>query len=166
MELGRPLAEVRRSWVQTSRVAAKRLLGEVVPPDEKPAQQAKKRRVKTYVTEIEMSNMLFMSTGKSIAYFNIEKDADGEYPDAYTWPHLNACLDRASPNVAMDSHLGYGHLKFNVHVDWDLEHDTKNSSNAAMRDTGLWRGHVSLVSAHNCTYGSALSPARHDQITD
>ena len=98
------------------------------------------RRVKTYVTEIEMSNMLFMSTGKSIAYVIIEKDANGEYPDAYTWPHLNACLDRASPNVAMDSHLGYGDAKLNVNVDWDLEHDTKNSSNAAMRDTGLWRG--------------------------
>ena len=63
----------------------------------------------------------------------------------------------------MDGFLGHGD-SYNIHIDWDLEHDTKNSGHNALKEVGLWKPLVTWVACHNAVYGSKMSPGRFQQI--
>ena len=95
--------------------------------------------------------------------FKPPRNADGNLACPFTWQHLALNLDRAANNISMDSFLGHRAL-LNIHVDWDGEHDAKNSGNSALKENNQWRFFVTMVACHNATHGSAMAPARHKQI--
>ena len=108
--------------------------------------------------------MLKGSAGQTLARYHINPESE-LFQRPFEWPHLNFCLDRAANNICMDNYFAYV-ANLNVHCDWDVEHDSKNSGNQALKDAGLWKFHVTMVAAHNCTYGSQMSPARSKQIRE
>ena len=52
------LAHARARWLQVSRGAAKRKLGEALGPEDQAHHEPKKRHVKTHAAMMEVSNML------------------------------------------------------------------------------------------------------------
>ena len=91
--------------MKMSRMQAKRKLGETITKEDMVSNRPPLKRIKTYITEMELNNMLMQTCNKTLAHFRIEEDDDGNLPDPFTWPHLSLCPDKASPNVCMDHHL-------------------------------------------------------------
>ena len=149
--------------MKMSRMQAKRKLGETITKEYMVSTRPPMKRIKTYITEMELNNMLMQTCNKTLAHFRIEQDDDGNLLDPSTWPHLSLCPDKASPNVCMDHHLSLS-VGLNISCDWDLEHDTKNSGNGALNDAKLMRFFKVMIACHNVTYGSTLSPPRAKQI--
>lgn len=155
-----------QGWKVASRSAVLRKLGEAVPKEEQFKSEPPLKRIKTLANILETNNMHTIASTHSLARYRIKMLPSGEWElSPYLWPHLSLCPDRAAPNIATDCFLGQ-HVLLNVHTDWDLEHDYKNSGNQALKDNRLWKMWVAMTAAHNCTYGSQLSPARFFQIKE
>ena len=102
----------------------------------KPLRQ--KKRVQTYLTMRQTSNILKQTTTRSTKYFQILPGADGKLPDPYGWPHLGMSTDRAAENVSADCFYG-GPLKLNYTNDWDISRDVSNTVKNALKQSGLWK---------------------------
>lgn len=152
------------AWRERSRWLAKRKMG--ITCDEKVAPQRKRRRVKTYQAVISVSNMIEQMCGVDLGHFFVPMTPDGKLTSPFTWPHLNLACDQGADMMALDHYLGYGR-RCNVHCDWD---PTQGAHNGAFKDSlkevGLWRHMLGMMSAMNTAYVSTMPPPRMQQVRD
>ena len=50
--------EARNAWMKMSRMQAKRKLGETITKEDRVSNRPPMKRIKTYITEMELNNML------------------------------------------------------------------------------------------------------------
>lgn len=166
-ELGGPEAAkaARESWARQALFMAKRKKG-IDTGNEKAEPCRKRRRVKTLQTILSVNNMLEQCCGVGLDHFVPKKGANGKLPSPFDWPHANLATDQGSDNICMDHFWGY-QLQANVHTDWDTTHGAHNDTcKDALKQCGLWRHTLSMMSAMNAAYGSTMSPPRLQQIRD
>lgn len=155
----------RRRWTAFGRSFVKRKLGLLVGKEHAPPPPPKRRRTKSFVTMMQVDNMLRGSVGASLADFQIRPGADGEFADPFTWRSLNLALDMGADMVCMFHYLCYD-KQLNLSADWDLAHSSSNAAKNALKGCKLWTHQVLMSAASNCVYGSTLSPPRLQQIRE
>jgi hypothetical protein len=153
-------------WRLVSQKLAKRQLGLEDKTKDQP--QRKRRRLKTFQTMMSLSNMLRQMTGRGLERFYVPRNEAGKFTtDPFEWPHCNAAVDQGPDNMAMDHFVGYGPTQLNFHSDWDLTHGAHNDAvKETLKQCGLWRHILQVMSAMNSAYGSTMSPPRLAQIRE
>ena len=95
-----------------------------------------------------------------------EADDDGVFENSpWDWKTLNLSTDMGPDMICLEHFLAY-EKKVKLSVDNDVAHMTKNAGKCALKNTGLWPHQVTMTAAQNCVYGSTLSPARLQQISE
>jgi hypothetical protein len=159
-EIGR--ARAIADWKRASEFMTKRKQGEACDVKAEPAR--KRRRVKTFQNVMTLHNMLLQSTGKGLEQFAIPRSFQGKLPCPFTWSHLNLCPDQGPDNMCLDTFLAVK-LGMNISCDWDGTHGAHNDGcKESLKQTGLWRHMLHMMTAMNTAYGSSMSPVRLDQI--
>ena len=144
-------------------VLAKRKAG-IAEPTEKAGPERKRRRVKTLSTMLSVHNMLLQCTGAGLEKFVVVPRANGKYGDPFQWCHINLCTDQGADNIAAEHFLAY-EGQVNCHFDHDLTHGAHNDIvKDVVKEVGLWRHVLSLMTAMNVAYGSTMSPPRLEQV--
>ena len=154
-----------RRWQTFGRSFVKRKLGLQGPKRANPPRVAKRRRVKSFLTGMQIDNMLRGSTDTTLADYVIQPDASGSLPSPWVWRSLNLSPDMGPDMVCLYHFLAYDKL-LNINADFDLSHASQNSSKAALKSAKLWTRQVLMVVAANCVCGSTLSPPRLQQIRE
>lgn len=155
----------RRRWAAFGRSFVKRKLGLSVGKDVAPP-PPKRRRTKSFVTMMQVENILRGSVGASLSDFQVRPGPSGELADPFTWRSLNMALDMGADMVCMVHNLCY-EKQVNLSADWDLARSSSNAAkNNALKACKIWAHQVLMPAASNCVYGSTLSPPRLHQIRE
>ena len=107
-------------WKRVSAALARRKQGvavsgaEVKPPREK-------RRVSTFIRSLQLDNMLQQYLCTTLAAYQVLRDDHRNFPDPFTWKHINTCLGQGPDMICLDHPLGHG-LQTDNHTGWDVTH--------------------------------------------
>lgn len=156
--------EDQKRWAAFGRSFVKRKLGQG-GKESAPPRAPKRRRLKSYVTLMQIDNMLRGNADKCLADFHIAPGPTGCLPDPFTWPSLNLSPDSGPDMVCLAHFLAYA-KGLNINADFDLCHSSSNSAKNALKRSKLWTHQVLMSAAANCVYGSTLSPPRLQQIRE
>ena len=99
--------EMTRRWKIFGRGQVKRKIGEAMTREES-LHLPQRKRTKTYLSIMNVNNILRLHAKKSLANYHKPRNADGSFVDKdyFGWEQLHMIVDCDSPNVCMDHFFG------------------------------------------------------------